>query len=59
MQYLVKKAKESERVKIVLEADVEEVTAGDFGFGDVLHALWAHQAGEQDVVINLYIEKKK
>lgn len=57
-QYLVKKTKDAEMVTITLEAFADEVRAGKFDFGDVLQALWSHQAGDYEVCLNVFIKKK-
>jgi len=54
--YQVKKTKDSEQVKIVLVADANELSAGEFDIGDVLKALWAHQASELDVGLSVFVQ---
>ena len=59
LNYQIKKEKETEKVKLVLEANVEDIKAGNFDFGEVLKALWAHQAGENDVGFSLFMNKSE
>lgn len=56
LTFQVKKAKDSERVKIVLEADVDTVGAGEHDMGDVLKALLTHQTGDVDVGLSVFVE---
>jgi hypothetical protein len=58
INYMVKKAKEGEKLKIILEADVENVSAGSYGLGDVLKALWSHTAAETDVGFSVFMSEK-
>ena len=58
-QYQVKKSKDSEMLRLILEADVGDVTAGSFGFGDVLKALWVHQSSDTDVGFSLFMTKEE
>jgi hypothetical protein len=54
--YQVKKGKETEHLKLVLQADVENIGAGTYGFGEVLKALWSHQASDMDVGFSVFME---
>ena len=56
INYTVKKVKDTEKVKLVLEAEVGDMGAGEFGFGDVLKALWDYQAGETDIGISMLMK---
>jgi hypothetical protein len=51
--YQVKKSKEGDKVKLVLEADVEEITSGTFDVGSVMKALLHHQSGDTEVGLSL------
>lgn len=59
LNFQVKKAKDTERVKIILEADVDNIGAGNFDMGDVLKALLHHQTGDVDVGLSVFIEKSE
>ncbi len=54
--FQVKKTKDSERVKLVLEADVDTITAGNYDMGDVLKALLSHQTGDVDVGLSVFVK---
>lgn len=56
LTFQVKKAKDSEKVKLVLEADVDDISAGDYDMGDVLKALLTHQTGDVDVGLSISVE---
>lgn len=56
--YQVKKAKDTEKVKLILEADVENLGAGNFDFGEILKALWSHQASETDIGLSVFMDEK-
>lgn len=55
LNYSVKKAKETEKVKLVLEADVDEITTGPHSMGDFLQALLHHQTGETAVALRVFM----
>lgn len=55
--YTVKKSKEGEMVKLVLEALVDEVGAGEYDMGDVLKALLHHQVSDTDVGLKLLVDQ--
>lgn len=54
--FQVKKAKDSERIKLVLEADVDNIGAGNYDMGDVLKALLSHQTGDTDVGLSVFVK---
>ena len=54
--FQVKKTRDSERVKLVLEADVDTITAGDYNVGDVLKALLSHQTGDADIGLSVFVK---
>lgn len=57
VSYQVKRKKDSEKITLVLEADVDDIGAGEFDMGDVQGALLNHRASDTDVGISLFIEK--
>jgi len=58
LTYQVKKAKDTEKLKLILEADVENIGSGDVDFGEILKALWSHQASETDIGFTVFVDKK-
>ena len=54
--FQVKKTKDSEKVKLVLEADVDAIGSGEYDMGDVLKALLNHQTGDSDVGLSVYVK---
>jgi ABC-type uncharacterized transport system ATPase subunit len=54
--FQVKKTKDSERVKLVLEADVGTIGAGEYDMVDVLKALLSHQTGDMDVGLSVFVK---
>ena len=57
ISFQVKKAKEGETVKLLLEASVDSIGAGTCDMGDVLKALLHHQTGEVDVGLSVFTDK--
>lgn len=57
LNFSVKKAKDTEKLKLVLEAEVDNVSAADCDMGDVMKALLDHQVGEVDVGLSIFIKK--
>jgi len=58
VSFQVKKAKDGETVKLLLEASVDSIGAGTCDMGDVLKALLQHQTGEVDVGLSVLINSK-
>lgn len=54
--FQVKKTKDNEKVKLVLEADVDAIGAGTHDMGDVLKALLNHQVGDSDVGLSVFVK---
>ncbi len=55
--YMVKKSKDTEKIKLTLEAEVDSVSAGEYDLGDVMKALLEHSTGEVDVGLSLFVNK--
>ena len=51
----LKKAKQDEKVRLVLEASVDGIGAGDKNLGDVLKAFADHAVSETDVGISVFM----
>ena len=58
-EFKVKKARDIEKVTLVLEANVDELGVGNYDVGDLFKALWAHQAGEVDVGFSVFMKAKE
>jgi uncharacterized protein YqeY len=58
LTFQVKKSKDTEKVKMVLEAEVDTIGAGEYDMGDVLKALLSHQTGDVDVGLSVFVESK-
>ena len=56
--YQVKKTKDAEVVKLVLQATVDEIGAGAFDMGDVLKALLYHQTGDTDIGLSVFMNQE-
>lgn len=56
LAYSVKKAKDSEKIRLVLEAVVDDIAAGECDMGDVMKALLDHQVGEVDVGLSVFVD---
>jgi len=55
LTFQVKKTKDTEKVKLVLEADVDCVGAGSKDMGDILKAFLHHQVGNIDIGISVFV----
>ena len=55
-KYETKKAKDTEKLTIVLEADVDNIKTGTFDMGDFQKALLNHMTGETEVGLSLFME---
>ena len=58
MKYDSRKAKDTEKIRIILEAEVDTITYGEFNIGDVLDAFQHHQSGETDIGLTVFIMLK-
>ena len=57
LTFHVKKSKDTEKVKLVLEADVDSIGCGANDMGDLLKAFLHHQTGDVDVGLSVFINK--
>jgi len=55
--YTMKKGKESEKLRLVLEAEVDEITSGQYDMGDVMKAFLDHATGESAVALRVFMDK--
>lgn len=55
MKYDSRKARDTEKLRIILEAEVDEISCGNFKIGDVLGAFQYHQSGETDVGLSVFM----
>lgn len=58
VSYQVKRVKDSEKLRIIVEADVDDINSGDFDMGDVQGALLHHRSSDTDIGFALFMEKK-
>ncbi len=58
LNYTMKKSKDNEKIRLVLEATVDEITAGNCDMGQVMKALLDHAVGETAVGLSLFVNKK-
>ena len=49
LKYDVKKSKDTEKLRIILEADVDDIKSGSMDMGDVQKAFLDHMVGEYEV----------
>jgi uncharacterized protein YqeY len=56
VNFQVKKVKDGEVVKLLLEANVDSIGAGEHDMGDVLKALLHHQTGDTDVGLSVFVQ---
>ncbi len=50
-----KTSKDTEKVRLVLEAEVDTMGAGTYDVGDILKALLHHQTGQIDVGLSVFV----
>jgi hypothetical protein len=58
MKYDSRKARDTEKLRIILEAEVDSISCGDYNIGDLLGALQHHQSGETDIGLSVFINDK-
>ena len=52
----VKKGKDTETLKISLEAEVDSIGAGDYDLGEVMKALLNHSTSETEVGLTVFVK---
>lgn len=57
VNYSVKGKKDTEVVRLVLEADVDSIVAGECTMGDVQKAFLDHLTGDTEVGLSLFVSK--
>ena len=57
LNYGSKKAKEGIRFRIVIEAELDSIGAGEFDMGAIQKALVTHQDSETDIGFSLLMDK--
>lgn len=56
ISFNVKKAKENEKVKVILEADADAIGVGPkYDMGDLLKAFLSHQTGDIDIGLSVFM----
>lgn len=56
ISYASKKTKDTQKFRVVLEAEVDEIKTGNFDMGDFQKALLHHQDGEVEVGISVFMK---
>ena len=59
IKYDSRKARETEKLRIILEAEVDGVGVGAHNIGELLGALQYHQSGDTDVGFSLFMSSKE
>jgi hypothetical protein len=57
VRYSVKRVKDSEKIVLLLEADVDDIGCGEYDMGDVQGALLNHRVSDSDVGLSLFMKK--
>ena len=57
VSYQVKRVKDSEKLKLVLEADIDEIGCGECDMGDFQKALLHHRVSDIDIGFSVLVEK--
>ena len=55
--YSVKKTKDGEKIKLILEANVDDVGAGENDSGKVMSSLTNHLASDIEVGLSLFVRQ--
>lgn len=53
----IKRGKDTEKVRLVLEASVEDVKAGEFDVGDVINGLTNALSADSELGLSVFIKK--
>ena len=59
IKYDVRRAKDSEKLRLILEADFDDISCGEFNMGDVQGALLVHRIGDTDIGLSVFMNSKK
>lgn len=54
-----KKTKDGDSVKVILEADVDNVGAGEHDLGDIFKALHIHQSSDTEVGLSVFMTEEE
>lgn len=55
VSYGVRRVKDCEKIKLVLEADVDDIGCGEYDMGDLQGALLHHRVSDTDVGFSLFM----
>jgi len=58
VSYQVKRVKDSEVLKIVIEATVDDIGCGKFNMGDLQGAMLSHRVSDTDIGFSLFMSPK-
>jgi hypothetical protein len=58
IKYESRKAKDSEKLKIILEAELDSVGCGEYSVSDLLGAMEYHKSGDADIGFSLFVKQK-
>ena len=59
VKYDSRKARDTEKLRVILEAEVDSIACGEHSIGDLLGALQHHQSGDTDVGFSLFMNSKQ
>ena len=59
VSYQVKRVKDSEKLRIVIEAEVDDIGCGPCDMGDFQKALLHHRVSDTDVGFSVLVDKDK
>ena len=57
LKYDSRKTKENEKLRVILEVDLDELGCGEHSVGDFLGALEHHKSSDTDVGFSLFMKK--
>ena len=58
LKYDSRKARDSEKLRVILEVDLDDLGCGEHSVGDFLGALEHHKSGDTDVGFSLFMNSK-
>lgn len=58
VKYDSRKARDTEKLRVILEAEVDDIGCGELKISDLLGAMQSHQSSETDIGFSLFVNSK-
>lgn len=59
IKYDVRRVRDSEKLRLILEADFDDISCGEFNMGDMQGALLIHRTGDTDIGLSVFMNNKE